>query len=148
MTLRADHVAGSAFVLFGLLVFWLSRDLPVGSLSVPGSGFMPKILATLLTTFGGSLIVRSADSPPFADIKWNDFTHAALVIVITALAILAYTWLGFVVTISLLLFCLLVIIERKSLLFAGLYSVSVAVLTYVAFAWGLKAPLPTWSLGF
>ena len=43
MIMRADHVAGTAFVLFGLLVFLLSRDLPIGSLSFPGSGFLPKL---------------------------------------------------------------------------------------------------------
>ena len=41
MTLRADHVAGAIFVGFGLLVFALSGDLPTGTLSMPGSGFMP-----------------------------------------------------------------------------------------------------------
>ncbi len=45
MTLRADHVAGAFFVGFGLLVIALSGDLPTGNLSMPGSGFLPKIIA-------------------------------------------------------------------------------------------------------
>src|ERR1700674_2656333 len=76
MSVRADHVAGLAFVLFGLLVFLHRRDLPIGSLSFPGSGFLPKLLATLLIAFGGTLILRSAESQPFADINWNDLKHA------------------------------------------------------------------------
>jgi hypothetical protein len=41
MTLRADHVAGAAFVAFGILIIALSGDLPTGQLSMPGSGFLP-----------------------------------------------------------------------------------------------------------
>jgi hypothetical protein len=148
MIIRADHVAGLAFVLFGLLVFWLSRDLPIGSLSFPGSGFLPKLLATLLIAFGGTLILRAAESQPFSAINWGDLKHAGLVIIITSAAIYSYTWLGFIVAVALLLFCLLVIIERKNILAAALYSIAVTMLTYGAFAWGLKTPLPTWSLGF
>jgi hypothetical protein len=148
MIMRADHVAGTAFVLFGLLVFLLSRDLPIGSLSFPGSGFLPKLLATLLIAFGGILILRSAESQSFADINWNDLKHAGLVIIITGGAIYSYTWLGFIITVALLLFCLLVIIERKKVLLAAVYSIAVTMLTYGAFAWGLKTPLPTWSLVF
>ena len=35
MTLRADHVAGAAFVAFGILVFALSGDLPFGACRRP-----------------------------------------------------------------------------------------------------------------
>ena len=67
MSIRADHVAGTAFVLFGLLIFLLSRDLPIGSLSFPSSGFMPKLLATLLIAFGSALILRATtDAIPLA----------------------------------------------------------------------------------
>ena len=52
MTLRADHVAGTFFVCVGLLIIALSGDLPTGTLSLPGSGFMPKIVAVLTIFFG------------------------------------------------------------------------------------------------
>ena len=52
MILRADHVAGAAFVVFGIAVIALSGDLPTGQLSMPGSGFMPKIVAVLTIFFG------------------------------------------------------------------------------------------------
>ena len=60
MTLRADHVAGAFFVGFGLLVLALSGDLPTGSLSMPGSGFLPKIVAVLTIFFGAVLALRGA----------------------------------------------------------------------------------------
>ena len=52
MSLRSDHVAGAAFVVFGGLVIALSGDLPVGQLSMPGSGFLPMIVAVLTIIFG------------------------------------------------------------------------------------------------
>ena len=65
MTLRADHVAGAFFIGLGALVFALSGDLPTGSLSMPGSGFLPKILAGLSILFGIVLILRARESRPF-----------------------------------------------------------------------------------
>ena len=58
MNLRADHVAGAVFVLFGALVIALSGDLPTGRLSMPGSGFLPKILASLTIVLGLALILQ------------------------------------------------------------------------------------------
>ena len=59
MTLRSDHIAGGVFVAFGLLVFALSGDLPVGTLSFPGAGMMPKLVAGLVILFGLLLILPS-----------------------------------------------------------------------------------------
>src|SRR4029077_21028781 len=72
MTLRADHVAGAFFVAFGLLVIALSGDLPTGNLSLPGSGFLPKIIAVLTIFFGLVLILRAKESRVFATLSWSD----------------------------------------------------------------------------
>ena len=77
MTLRTDHIAGGVFVAFGLLVFALSGDLPVGTLSFPGAGMMPKLVAGLVIVFGLLLILRANESAPFATIPWRDLPHAA-----------------------------------------------------------------------
>src|SRR4051812_19545670 len=68
MTLRSDHIAGAAFVLFAIVVFALSGDLPFGSLSSPGAGMMPKLLLVLMIVFGIALIVGAAASQPVAAI--------------------------------------------------------------------------------
>src|SRR3954467_8186695 len=83
MTLRADHVAGGFFIGLGALVFALSGNLPTGSLSMPGSGFLPKILAGLSILFGIALILRARESRPFRELQWSDGKHAALVVTIT-----------------------------------------------------------------
>jgi hypothetical protein len=148
MTLRADHVAGAFFMGVGLLIIALSGDLPTGSLSLPGSGFLPKIAAVLTIFFGLVLALRAGESRPFATISWSDAKHAAMVVAITAMAAALYEWLGFLTTDILLMFGLLVIIERRRLLPAAIYSVGVVVVTYVLFVYLLKAPLQTGPLGF
>jgi len=148
MTLRADHVAGAFFICFGLLVIALSGDLPAGNLSLPGSGFMPKIVAVLTIFFGTVLVARARESRAFTTLSWADAKHAALVAAITAAAVAAFERLGFVVTNVLLIFALLAIIERRRLLPATLYSVGVVAITYVLFVHVLKTPLEPGPLGF
>ena len=148
MTLRADHVAGVVFVVFGLLVFALSGDLPTGQLSMPGSGFMPKIIATLTIILGLALIARANESGPFSVLSWSDRNHAAMVTVITAAAIALYTILGFIITMMLMMITLLIVIERRNPLYAGLYSIGIALVTYAAFEYLLKTPLPAGVFGY
>jgi hypothetical protein len=148
MILRADHVAGGFFIAVGALVFALSGDLPTGSLSMPGSGFLPKILASLSILFGIVLILRARESRPFIELQWQDSTHAALVVGITAAAIALFEWLGFLITMVLLMFALLVLIERRNAFYATIYSLSVVLLTYVIFVYVLRTPLNTGPFGF
>lgn len=148
MILRADHVAGFAFVAIGALVFALSGDLPVGTLSMPGSGFLPNILAGLSILFGIVLMLRAGESRPLKEVAWSDAAHAALVVGITAAGILLFEQLGFLITMALLMFALLVIIERRNPLYAAVYSVGVVAITYVTFEYVLKTPLVTGPFGF
>jgi hypothetical protein len=148
MILRRDHVAGGAFVVGGALVYALSGDLPWGSMAMPGAGMMPKLALGLMIVFGFVLIVRAGESPPFAELAWNDLPHATLVTIVTAAVVALYTWLGFLLAMSLLMFILLVPIERQNILYAAAYSVGVTVMAYVLFAVALKAPLPRGLIGW
>ena len=58
---------------------------------MPGSGFLPMIVAVLTMVFGLALILRGNESPPFSDLPWDDGKHAAMVAAITAVAIALYT---------------------------------------------------------
>ena len=142
MTLRSDHVAGAGFVAFGIAIIALSGDLPFGQLSMPGSGFMPMILAALTILFGSALILRADESPPFSETSWSDGWHAVRVTLVTAAAIVLYTMLGFVLTMTLMMIALLLIAEREKPLHAIAYSLGVTLVTYVSFEYLLKTPLP------
>ena len=142
MILRSDHVAGAAFAAFGVLIIALSGDLPTGQLSMPGSGFLPKIIATLIIVFGLALMARAGESPTFASLSWSDGTHAAMVTGIAAAAVALYTVLGFIITMAAMMIALLVVIERRNPIHAAGYSIGVVLLTFVVFQYLLKSPLP------
>jgi hypothetical protein len=142
MNLRRDHVGGGAFIVAGALVLAASGDLPFGTLASPGAGMLPKLVVGLMIAFGLILFARAAGSPPFASIAWDDLPHATRVVATTAVAVALYTWLGFIATMSLLLFGLIFVVERRSLLPAAAFSVGVTVLAYVLFDTLLKSPLP------
>lgn len=145
MQLRADHVAGTAFILFGAGIIALSGDLPTGQLSMPGSGFLPKIVASLTILFGVLLVLRGSESPHYTELAWDDGKHALLVTSIASLAIWLYTILGFVVTMAAMIVTLLIVIERRHPLRAVAYSLTIVMLTYACFVYGLRTPLPGYS---
>jgi hypothetical protein len=148
MKIRSDHVAGAAFVAFGFLILALSRDLPTGQLSMPGAGFLPKLIAMLTIVLGAALFLRARESEPFSSLGWSDGKHAMLVMAITAAVTALYTWLGFISSMVLMMLGLLVFIERRNLLRAGVYSLGTVLVTYGVFKLVLKAPLPAGPLGF
>ena len=148
MTLRSDHVAGAAFIILGIVVFAISGDLPFGRLSAPGAGMLPKLMAGLMMAFAAAVIIGGAASRPFAEIDWSDRSHALLVLGITAAAIALYQTLGFLITMALLVFTLLVVVERRKLLPAAAYSVGLTAFAYWLFGIALKAPLERGLLWF
>jgi hypothetical protein len=129
-------------------VFAVSGDLPFGSLSAPGAGMMPKLMAALMMLFAAFIIMGAADSPAFSSIDWSDRGHAALVVAITAAAVFGYRPLGFLIDMALLVFALLVLVERRRLLPAAAYSVGLTVFAYWLFGKALKSPLERGLLWF
>ena len=130
------------------MVVAASGDLPFGSLSAPGAGMLPKLAAGLMMGFAALLIVAARESPPLARIDWSDRGHAALVVLITVLAVLAYRPLGFLITMALLVFALLVVVERRAPLIAAAYSVALTLFAYWIFGKALKSPLERGLLWF
>ncbi len=141
MTLRSDHIAGAALAVFGMLVLAVSGDLPAGTLAFPGAGMMPKLCAALLIVFGLIVVLRGSDSAPLASLSWQDLPHALRIVAISAAAILLYERLGFLITMTLLLFALVFGVERRAFLRAASFSIGVVALTYVLFTMALKTPL-------
>jgi len=119
----------------------MSGELPFGTLSAPGAGMMPKLAAGAMMLFAALLVLAARDSPPLASINWSDRGHAALVVVIAGAAVLAYRPLGFLITMALLVFALLVVIERRRLAFAAAHSIVLTLFAYWLFGKALKSPL-------
>jgi hypothetical protein len=147
MILRADHVAGGIAIAAALAVLAVSGDLPLGTLAFPGAGMLPKLVCVLMILFGVLLIARAGQSAPFAEISWSDLPHAVRVLGITAAAVALYTTLGFIITMSLLLF-VLIALEGRNLVAAAAFSLGISLSTYVLFTVGLKTPLEQGLFGF
>jgi hypothetical protein len=141
MTIRADIIAGGFFVALGIVVFILGWDLPFGRITAPGAGMLPKVLASMMIAFGAIIAIIGVHSEKLSDIPWSDFSHAGLVIVIAAVATFLYSRLGFLITMPLLVFALLAVVERRNLVMAAVFSVSLTLFAYWLFAIVLKAPL-------
>jgi hypothetical protein len=148
MIIRADHVAGGAFIAFGIVVFAISGDLPFGSLSAPGAGMLPKLMAGLMMLFAALIVMGAGSSQKFAEIDWSDRGHAALLVLITGVAVSLYQPLGFLITMTLLVFTLLVVVERRNVLRAAAYSVGLTLFAYWLFGKALKSPLERGVLWF
>ena len=129
-------------------MFAISGDLPFGSFSAPSAGMMPKLLTGLMMLFASILFVGAAKSREFAAIDWSDRGHAAQVVLITAIAVAAYRPLGFLIAMALLVFALLVVVERRNALIAAAYSIGLTVFAYWLFGKALKSPLERGILWF
>jgi hypothetical protein len=147
MTLRADHIAGGVAIAAALAVLAASGDLPFGTLAFPGAGMMPKLVCALMIVLGAILLVRGGASMPFAEIDWSELPHAVRVLAITAVAVALYTTLGFILTMSLMLFALIAF-EGRNLVGAAAYSLGISLATYALFTIVLKSPLEQGILGF
>jgi hypothetical protein len=130
------------------VVFAVSGDLPFGSLSAPGAGMMPKLVTGLMMLFAALVIVGAAQSEEFARIDWSDRGHAALLVMITAAAVVAYRPLGFLIAMAALVFALLVLVERRRVMVSAGYSIGLTLFAYWLFGKALKAPLERGLLWF
>jgi hypothetical protein len=141
MNIRADHLAGGAFIVLGILVFILGWNLPFGRITAPGAGMLPKLLASLMIVFGAIVALASTHGETLRDMPWSDLSHACLVIVIAAAATFLYSRLGFLLTMPLLVFGLLAIVERRNLVVAAGFAIGLTLFAYWLFAIVLKSPL-------
>lgn len=109
---------------------------------------LPKLVAGVMMVLAALVLARARESPPARSIDWSDRGHAALVLGITAAAVLAYRPLGFLITMALLVFALLVVVERRHPLRAAAYAAGLTLFAYWLFGKALKSPLERGILWF
>jgi hypothetical protein len=146
--IRADQIAGGAFIALGILVFIIGWDLPFGRISAPGAGMLPKLMAGFMILLAAGIVINGKGQEKFSDISWSDWRHATLILGISAVAVTGYVKLGFLITMSLLVFALLTIVERKRVLPAAIYAASLTGFAYWLFGVILKSPLEHGVLWF
>ncbi|MBI2205008.1 MAG: tripartite tricarboxylate transporter TctB family protein [Candidatus Rokubacteria bacterium] len=144
--LTTDRVAGAVLVALGLFMTWESlwsaRRLPLGSVRTPGPAYMPTLLAALLIVFGVVVLMLGARSGRISAVGWTEWRHTAGILVACAACAVLLERLGFRLTIALLLFTLLGVLERKHVVFALGFALALAFGTFYLFDTLLRVPLP------
>lgn len=148
MTLRRDHVAAAALIILGVVVLVLGHELPFGTPASPGPGMLPTLVTGVMMALALVLLVQAGSSPPLTTIAWDDIGHGAIVLTTAIAAAALYTTLGFLTTIGLMLFMLMVVVERMRLLTSVVITVLVTGGTYGLLSTLLKSPMPTGIFGF
>jgi hypothetical protein len=138
---RRDHLAGLSVAASAVVILALSGDLPFGTLASPGAGMLPKLVLGLMLALGVVILAAGRGSPQLAALDWSDLPHARRVLIVAVLATAGYATLGFLITMSAMLFALTCLAERQRLVPSLAFSVLVPVATFLMFEYVLKAPL-------
>lgn len=146
--LTTHRVAGSALVLFSLLVIWESRLLPFGTFRQPGPAYIPFVLAALLLIFGVCLAVSARRSPSLPSLGWGEWRHAVAILAACIFATLGMERLGYRLTVLFMLSFLLRVMEKRGWVLTLSFSFALAFGSFFLFYTILRVPLPQGPLGF
>jgi len=142
-----DRVAGGALVLVGLVALWESRKLPLGTLHRPGPAYMPVVLALLLIAFGVALGILASRSGRFAEVGWHEWRHAVAIFGACAFAAWGLDRIGYRLTVAIVLFFLLFVLERRGLILTVVLTAAIAWGSFFLFDTVLRVPLPRGPFG-
>jgi len=150
--LKRDLISGIFWLCIGLgLCIW-SSAYPIGTLTQPGSGFLPFGLGALVTLFSIILIGSSAKSKaetgeksvPLSMGRWKKVVSTILVLVIAGLF---FEKVGYLLTFFFLSLFLMIIAGLRSWRQIVLIAFFTTLGIYLCFVLLLKQPLPTGFLG-
>lgn len=140
--LRSDQVSGLLLLGLALIVAWENLDYPLGSLHDPGPGYLPLALTIFLGATGLVIALTGSGSLRFAELRWPEFTRAALILAACGFAAVALEWLGYRITMAALLVFFLGVVERKRPFIVAAVALGFSLITYLVFATWLRVPLP------
>jgi putative tricarboxylic transport membrane protein len=143
----SDRISGGLLLLLALFVLWQNRAYPVGSLSEPGAGFLPQLLAGGLALVALLIVWRGGNSAALAALGWSEAARPLVIIAACAVATLALEPLGYRTAIMALLVFLLGVIERKPPLYVVLIAAGFTLTTFFVFSnlLGLQLPRSPWG---
>ena len=93
--LKSDQFSGLMLLALALYVGWQNRVYPIGTLSEPGPGYLPLLLAIFLGSMGLLIALWGARSAPLAAVKWTEATRAVIILATCAAATFALERIGY-----------------------------------------------------
>jgi hypothetical protein len=146
--LRSDQFSGLMLLALALYVGWQNRVYPVGTLSEPGPGYLPLLLAIFLGAMGLLIALWGVRSAPLAAVKWTEAGRAVVILIACGVATLALERIGYRLTVIALLVFLLGVLERKRPLPVALVALGFSFASYYIVGDLLRVPLPRSPWGF
>ena len=149
-----DAISGIFFILFGVLIFYLTKDFPIMPGQKYGAGLFPRLIGCFMGLGGVALIIRGVSTrkgaPWVTIMDWvsspRHVINFFLVIGVLIFYILVSDLLGFIPTAFICLFTLLVWLRGpvywRSSIFISIIAVMVIQQFFGEF---LRVPLP-WGI--
>lgn len=146
-----NRIMGFVIAFLGIGILWEGRHLRWGTLSQPGPGFFPTILAILLITFSLFFIIpkgkKGEEGETFP--PWSTFFERLAPIYAALLAFVGLMqFFGFAILTLFLMFFLFVKVSDLKWDAAMLAAFASAGITYFIFGVILKSSFPKGPLGF
>ena len=140
--LRSDQVSGLMLCALAVYVWWMNRAYPLGTLSEPGPGYVPLLLAIFMAVMGILVVVCGGRSVPVAQLQWGEAGRAVALLAACGVAAFALERLGYRITMTAMLIFFLGVIERRKPMMVVLVGAGFAFVSYYLFATLLRVPLP------
>ncbi len=140
--LTRDRVGGIALLLFALAIMWEDRAFPLGTVTKPGPGYMPMLLAGILAALAILVICTGGRSPALASLGWSEWRHAVAILAGCVFAALALERIGYRLSVILLVSFLLWVVERKRPAVTIAVALGLSLGTFYVFSTLLRVPLP------
>ncbi|MGI6029215.1 MAG: tripartite tricarboxylate transporter TctB family protein [Candidatus Heteroscillospira sp.] len=150
-----DVISGFVIFVIGLVLFISSLRLPSGNELQMGADFMPKVVSGMLTVLGACFTITAFIKRNNAPAHAAALTRTELIRFSVAFA-LFFCYIFFLESVGFVIMTTLYIIaqswfitpkEKRRPVFLCILAVSVSVIIYVIFVFGLKLMLPAGILG-
>jgi putative tricarboxylic transport membrane protein len=146
--IKSDQFSGLILAALAAWIWWLNREFPVGTLSDPGPGYVPLLLAISLAVIGLMVAAFGGRSMSLLAIEWPEAGRAAVILIACAVATLALERIGYRLTMLVFLVFFLGVIERKKPLAVVLVAAGFSFGSFYVIGKLLKVPLPIGPWGF
>lgn len=146
--LRSDQISGVVLIALAVLIGWLNREFPVGTLADPGPGYVPLLLACMLGGIGLLVAVFGKHSAALSAMAWPEATRALIILAACVAATFALERIGYRLTTAAFLVFFVGIVERKKPLMVVLVAAGFSLASFYVIGDLLKVPLPRGPWGF
>lgn len=146
--IKSDQFSGMMLAALAVWIWWLNREFPVGTLSDPGPGYVPLLLAIALCAIGLMVAAFGSRSVPLLAIQWPEAGRAVVILIACAVATLALERIGYRIAIMVFLVFFLGVVERKKPWVVALVAAGFSIGSFYVIGNLLKVPLPVGPWGF